>query len=73
MAVCTNHLALRNHVQHGLPAAVAETPGDVELLVPEMVELEDERVGLAAVDAWSLAQERNEGGHALGNQRAFSS
>jgi hypothetical protein len=57
MTVCTNHVACGDLVEHRLPVAVGEASGDVEVLVPQMVELEDERVGLAAVDARPLAEE----------------
>jgi hypothetical protein len=38
MTVCANLLTLRDLVEHGLPVAVTKTPGDVELLVSEVVE-----------------------------------
>lgn len=43
MTISTNHIALCDLVQHGLPAMVAKPLGDIEVLVPEMVELQDER------------------------------
>ena len=57
MTVCTNHLAGVDLVEDRLPAAIAETGCNAEVLVPEVVELEDQRVGLAAVGAWALAKE----------------
>ena len=51
MTVCTNNLALCHLVEDALPLAVSETGSDAELLVAEMVELEDDRIGLAAVHA----------------------
>ncbi len=53
MTVCTNDVAGVDLVENRLPATVAQTFGDVEVLVPEVVELEHERVSLAAVDAGS--------------------
>ena len=43
-----------------MPVAVAQAFGDVEPLVSEVVELEHERIGLAAVDARPLAKEGHE-------------
>src|SRR5918992_2382532 len=51
MAVGADNLALCDLVEDALPAPVRERPGDVEGLVSEVVELEDDRVGLAAVGA----------------------
>ena len=51
MAVGADHLALCDLVEDAPPAPVGERGGDVEGLVSEVVELEDDRVGLAAVDA----------------------
>jgi hypothetical protein len=42
-------------VEHGFPIAVSETLAHAEQLVPAMVELEHERVGVIAVEAWMLA------------------
>lgn len=56
VTVCTNHLALCNLVEHALPGAVAEALADREALVTQVVELEDHRIGLAAVDARVLAE-----------------
>lgn len=56
MTVCTNYLALCNLVEHGLPASAANALRDAELFVAEMVELEDDRVRLAAVRAWVLLE-----------------
>jgi len=54
MTVCTNDLALCNLIEHALPVSVLKTLGDAELLVPEMVELEHDRIGIAAVRARTL-------------------
>jgi hypothetical protein len=56
MTVCTNHLALCNLVEHVPPIAVSKPGRDPELLVPEMVELKDDRVGLAAVSTRVVAK-----------------
>ena len=57
MTVCTNHVALCNLVEDRLPAAITDAFGNVEPLVGKMVELEDQRIGLAAIDARVLAEE----------------
>jgi hypothetical protein len=51
MTVCTNDVTFRNLVDHALPVAVAHALADAEDLVPSVVELEHERVALAAVEA----------------------
>jgi hypothetical protein len=51
MTVCTNDLALCHLVEDALPIAVPEPVVDPELLVPQMVELQHDRIPLAAVDA----------------------
>ena len=55
VTVCTNHLALCHLVEDALPIAVSNALRDAEFLVPQMVELQDDRVGLSAVDAGMLA------------------
>ncbi len=55
VTVCTNHLALCHLVEDALPRTVPEAVPDAELLVPKMVELQDDRIGLAAVDAGMLS------------------
>jgi hypothetical protein len=60
MTVCTNHLALCHLVEDALPIAVSYPLGNAELLVPEMVELEDHRVALSAIDAGMFAKKRDE-------------
>ncbi len=72
MTVCTNHVAGGYLIENGLPVVVAEALGDIEVLVTEMVELEDERVGLSAVNAGPLAEELDEIGGALRDDRLFS-
>jgi hypothetical protein len=72
MTVCTNHVAGVDLIEHSLPATVAKTNGDVEVLVPQMVELEHERIGLATVDAGPLTKEFDEIGGALGDEHSFS-
>lgn len=56
MTVCTNHLALCHLVEDALPSAPPDTAADGEFLVPEMIELEDNRILLAAVSARVIAQ-----------------
>jgi hypothetical protein len=72
MTVCTNHVARGDLVENRLPFVVAETSGNVEVLVPEMVELEDQRVGLTAVDARPRAEELDEIGRPFDDDRAFT-
>jgi hypothetical protein len=55
VTVCTNDLALCNLVEDVVPVAVADAVGDPELLVSEMIELEDDGIALAAVDAGMLS------------------
>jgi hypothetical protein len=50
VAVRAHHVALGDLFDERLPAAVTQTLGDVERLVAEMVELEHDRIRLAAVD-----------------------
>jgi hypothetical protein len=59
MTVCTNDLALADLVEDRLPSVIAHAFGDVEALVAEMVELEHQRIGLAAIDARLAAKERH--------------
>lgn len=60
MTVCTNDLALCNLVEHALPIPISKSLSYAELLVPEVVELEDDRIALPAVDAGMLAKERDQ-------------
>jgi hypothetical protein len=50
MAVCANDVALRDLVENFLPIPACKLVCDLEQLVSEMVELENERIRLAAVD-----------------------
>jgi hypothetical protein len=72
MAVRTDHRASLDLVEYRLPFVAADAHGDAEALVPDVVELEHQRVGLSAVDARPLAEELDEVGRALGDQRALS-
>lgn len=56
MTVCTNDVALGHLVENALPRAVSKSLPDAEFLVSEVIELEHDRVALAAVDAWVLTQ-----------------
>jgi hypothetical protein len=71
MTVCTNDVTGVDLVEHSTPIALAKTSGDVEVLVPEVIELEHERVGLAAVDAGPRAEELDEISGALGDESLF--
>jgi hypothetical protein len=57
VTVCTNDVARGDLVQDGLPAAVAKSLRDLEPLFAEVVELEHDRVVLAAVGARTPAEE----------------
>ena len=56
MAVRADDLALLNLLEDALPAALVERLADLELLVTKVVELEYDRIVLAAVDAWVRAE-----------------
>ncbi|HWF33138.1 MAG TPA: hypothetical protein VG188_11325 [Solirubrobacteraceae bacterium] len=72
MAVRADHLAPLDLVEYRLPFVAADADGDAEALAPDVVELEDQRVGLSAVGARPLAEELDEVGRALGDQRVLS-
>ncbi|MGN6253660.1 MAG: hypothetical protein ACTHO8_01580 [Solirubrobacterales bacterium] len=69
VTVCTNYLALGNLVEHVLPVATLQALRDREPLVPQVVELEDDRIGLSAVDAGMLQQKGDQVLRPLFNQR----
>jgi hypothetical protein len=71
MAVCAHHVTLRDLVEDSAPAAPADTRGDRKLLLAEMIELEDDRVCLAAVGAWMRSEVLNEKRGALSHKRVF--
>ena len=52
MTVRADHLALLDLVENRLPIPAVKLGAYGEALVPEMVELEDDRITLAAVHAW---------------------
>lgn len=60
VTVCTNHVALVDLIQDSLPAVVPQALGDDEALVAQVVELEHERVALAAVYAGMRGEEHDE-------------
>ena len=73
MTVRANDLALLDLGQHSFKwdGAVRKL-ADVDPLIPEVVELQNDWVGLAAVDAWMIQQIREEGSviglpHAIGS------
>jgi hypothetical protein len=72
MTVCTNDVALCNLVEHVLPAPALDALRDRELLVPQVIELEDDRIALATVDAWVLSQKRNQKEGPFFDQRLLS-
>ena len=51
VTVCTHDLAFFYFLEDELPSLVPEDRADAELLVPEVVEFQDYRVGLTALDA----------------------
>ena len=69
MTVCTNHVALCDLVEDRLPFTVPDAFGDVEVLGFEVVELEDQGIALAAVDAGVLAEELDEVSGPFGDDR----
>ena len=60
MTVGTDYLALGDLVEYGLPTVAAQALGDVEALFAEVIELEHQRIALAAIHAWTLAEELDE-------------
>src|SRR2546421_1936344 len=72
MTVRANDVTLGDLVEHGLPATVTKVFADGELLVSEVIELQDEGIELATVDAASLTEELDEICRALGSERMFA-
>jgi hypothetical protein len=68
MTVCTNNVALGHLVENALPRAVSKSLSDAEFLVSKVVELEHDRVALAAVDARVFTQVRHQILDALSDQ-----
>lgn len=60
VTVCANDFGLANLGQNLLPIPIRQARADPEALVREVVELQDHRIGLAAIDAWMLAKETDE-------------
>jgi hypothetical protein len=50
MAVSTDHLALCDLVEDALPASVRQRLRNLERLIPEVIKLENDGVGLAAIN-----------------------
>jgi len=50
MAVRADDLALRDLIEDALPAPIRQRLGDVEQFVAEVVELQNDCIGLAAVN-----------------------
>ena len=57
VTVCTNDVALCHLVEHGLPIAVLQPLRDAELFVPEVIELENDGIGLPAVHTRVVPEE----------------
>lgn len=73
MTVCTNDVALCHLVQDALPLAVPEAGSNPECLISEMIELQHDRVGLAAIDARVLSEVGHEIRHAFNPHDLLSS
>jgi hypothetical protein len=71
VTVCTNHLALVDLPQDGLPFVRSQAGRDVEGLVSQVIELQNDGIGLPAVDAGPLAEELDEELHPFGHERFF--
>jgi hypothetical protein len=56
MTVCTNDVALCNLVEHVVPIAISDASRDREFLVAQVVELQHDGIGLAAIDARVVAE-----------------
>lgn len=59
VAIGAYHLALLDLFEDALPGAIAQSLGDPELFVSQVVELQDEGVALSAIEAWMLFEEGN--------------
>jgi hypothetical protein len=68
VTVCTNDLALVDLAKDILPVAGPKSGGDAELLGTEMIELQDDWIGLAAVDAGTFPKEPDQESHAFGDE-----
>jgi hypothetical protein len=71
MAVGANDIALCDLSENGAPAAATDACCDGVLLVAEVIELEYDRIGLAAVRTRMCAEELKEKGRAFGHEHAF--
>jgi hypothetical protein len=71
VTVCTNHLALVDLAKHSLPIPAPHPGGDSEFLTDQVIELQDYRVCLPAVDAGMLAEKCNEEPHPLCDESLF--
>ncbi len=65
VTVCTNDVALCHLVEDAPPVPVPKAVADPEILVPKMVELEDERIGFTAVCTWMVAEVADQIGNAF--------
>jgi hypothetical protein len=71
VTVRAHHVASRHLVEHRLPVAAAETYGDAEALVSDVVKLEHQRVGLPAIDTRMIAEKGQEIRDSFRDERAF--
>jgi hypothetical protein len=71
VAVGTHYVTFLHLLKDCVPGAVAQSLGDVEQFVSEVVELEDEWIPLAAVDAWMRLEEGDEVRSTLRSQAPF--
>ncbi|HET8863806.1 MAG TPA: hypothetical protein VFM94_11220 [Solirubrobacterales bacterium] len=67
MAIGADDLTLRHLLEYRLPWPLADPGADRELLVPQMVELQDDGICLSAVDARVLSKKGDEIGQTLGD------
>lgn len=71
MAIGADHLALFHLGEDAPPRPVAQALADAELFVTQMIELEDERIALPAIDAGVLSKKGDEMGSPLGRILSF--
>jgi len=72
MAVRADDLALRDFVEPLTPVFVRQALGDLERLVLDVIELEDDGIRFAAVDAWVRHEELEKGKRPLKTSQFFA-
>jgi hypothetical protein len=80
VAICADHLALRNLVEQALSVSIAQVLSvsiaqvlsNRESFGPDVVELEDNRFGLATVDTRMHGEVLDQVSDALGRERMLS-